>query len=125
MLLFGTLTLVARKSPQADNTHLQSPDSSDPHLELPLHAVDVVELYALPPTSPGRLPPEQQQLLCHAHSVVAHFVTTDVTAKPCEGKTADDGLVRLAGAVSPLVVVIKTTVSCCQLNALARNAGRR
>jgi hypothetical protein len=47
--------------------------------------------------------------LRHADRVVTHVVATDVAAQPREGETADDGLVRLASAVSPLVIVVEAT----------------
>lgn len=45
----------------------------------------------------------------HADGVVAHFVASNVAAQPSEGQTADDGLVRLASSVAPLVVVVEAT----------------
>lgn len=47
--------------------HLQSPHPPDPNLERPIHALHIVQLNPFPPTSPRRLPPEQQQLLRHSH----------------------------------------------------------
>lgn len=49
--------------------HFERPDSSDPDLQFALDALDIGELDALPPASPRRFPPEEQQLLRHADGV--------------------------------------------------------
>jgi len=64
---------------QPNNTHLQRPNSSNPHLELPLYPLNVLQLYSLPPTSSGWFPPKQKQLLRHADSVIPH-VTSNIRA---------------------------------------------
>lgn len=67
-------------SPQTNDAHLQRPDATDPHLQLALNALNILELDALPPASPGRLTPEQKQLLGHTHRISTHVVTPDVAA---------------------------------------------
>ena len=88
--------------------HLQRPDSPNPNLQLPLHAIHVLELDPFPPAPPGRFTPEEEEFLCHADGVaVGEIVAFDVCAQPGEGETADDGLVGFAGAVAPSVVVVE------------------
>lgn len=98
-------------SPQSNNTHLQRPHPSNPHLELALHALHVVELDTFPPAATGWLAPEKKQLLRHADGITAHIVPADVAAEAGEGKTADDGFVGFAGAVAPVVFAVKASVS--------------
>lgn len=88
--------------------HLQRPHPSDPHLQLALNPPDIVELDAFPPASASRFPPEEQQLLGHSDSVtIGKIVALDVGPKTCERDAADDCLVRLTSAVTPLIVVIE------------------
>lgn len=94
---------------EANDAHFQRPDPPNPDFKTPVDALDIVKVHAFPPAPAGRLAPEQQQLLRHAHGVVARIVAADVAAQPGERETADDGLVRLAGTVAPLVVVIEAT----------------
>ena len=90
--------------------HLQRPNPPDPNLQLPLHALDIVQLDPFPPAPPRRLPPEQQQFLRHADGVaVGEVVALNVGAEAGEGERADDGFVGLAGAVAPAVVVVETS----------------
>jgi hypothetical protein len=91
--------------------HLQRPDSPDPHLQLALDAADIVELNALPPAAACGFPPEQEKLLRHPDGItVGRVVALDVGAQACERNAADDGLVGLAGTVTPEVVVVEATV---------------
>lgn len=91
--------------------HLQRPHASDPDLELALHALHVPEIHALPPAAPRRLPPEQEELLRHTDGVgVGGVAAPGVGAETGEGDGADDGFVRLAGPVTPAVVVVEAAV---------------
>lgn len=105
----GFSSLKISPSTESNHAHLQRPHSADPDLELALDAFDIVQLDTLPPASSSGFPPEEEQLLRHADGVVAHFVASNVAAQPSEGQTADDGLVRLASSVTPLVVVVEAT----------------
>lgn len=88
--------------------HLQSPHPPNPHFQPALDTSYVLELDPLPPTPPRRFPPEEKQLLRHAEGVaVREVVALDVGAQASQRETAYDGLVRLAGAVAPLVVVVE------------------
>ncbi len=90
--------------------HLQCPHAPDPHLEASLDAVDLVELRALPPAAARRLAPEEQQLLRHADGMpVGQLVAAYVRAQARQRQAADDGLVGLAGAVAPIVVVVEAS----------------
>ncbi len=97
-------------STKADDTHLQRPHPPDPHLQFALNTVDVVQLDALPPASTCWLPPKEEQLLRHAHRVVAHLVTPNIGAQPRQGQAADNGLVRLPCPVAPQVVMVESAV---------------
>jgi hypothetical protein len=97
-------------STKSNNTHLQRPHSPNPYLELALDTLDVFQLNALPPAPPGRFSPEEEQLLSHANSVVAHFVAANVAAQPSQCKTANDGLVRFACSVTPAIIVVEASV---------------
>lgn len=94
---------------QANNAHLQRPNPADPDLEGSTsgHAVDALEVDALPPAAAGGLAPEEQQLLGHADGAAAHVVAADVGAQARQRQRADDGLVGLARAVAPVVVVVE------------------
>ena len=89
--------------------HLQRPNPPYPNLQPPFYTLDLVQLHAFPPTSPRRLPPKQEQLLRHAHRVVVRqrLAALDVGPEAREGEAADDGLVGLAGAVAPAVLVVE------------------
>lgn len=90
--------------------HFQSPDPSDPHLELALHSSDVVELDTFPPASAGGFPPEQKQFLGHTDSVaVCEVVTFDVGPQTRKSDTTNDSLVRLSGTVAPVIIVVEAT----------------
>ncbi|KEZ43007.1 hypothetical protein SAPIO_CDS5466 [Scedosporium apiospermum] len=56
-----------------------------PVWRLTIHPIDVVQFQALPPASPGRLSPKEEQLLRHTNHTPAHLCATDITAQPCEG----------------------------------------
>lgn len=99
-------------SPEADDAHLQRPHPPDPHLELALDALDALQLDALPPAATGRLAPKQKQLLGHTHGVATHLVAPDVTTQTGQCQAADHGLVRLASAVAPVVVVVEAATAC-------------
>ena len=80
---------VGRTPTQDEDTigthHLESPHSADPDFQCTRYTLNVLELDALPPASPGGFAPEQQQLLCHADSVtVSSGVATDVSTKTSE-----------------------------------------
>lgn len=91
-----------------ESYHFQRPNPSYPHLELALDASDVVKLNTLPPASASRFPPEEKQLLSHADGVaVSEVVALYIRPQTCKRNTANDGLVGLAGAVSPLIVVVE------------------
>ena len=94
---------------QPDDTHLERPHPPDPNLEFDSlrHALNAVELDTLPPAPPGRLAPEEEQLLRHAHGIAAHLVAADVGPQARKGEAADDGLVGFACTVAPLVVVVE------------------
>ena len=90
--------------------HLEGPNSPDPHLELPFHAPHVVELDTFPPAPSRGFPPEEQQLLRHAHCVaVGEVIALDVGPQTGQRNAADNSLVGLTGTVPPLVIVVKTT----------------
>ncbi|KAK5188483.1 hypothetical protein LTR16_008293 [Cryomyces antarcticus] len=72
-----------------------------------IYALDIVQLYALPPTSPSRLPPEEQQLLRHTDGVRCEVVAFDVGPQPGQRDATDDGFVRLACSVAPTVVMVE------------------
>lgn len=107
------LLLQVSSSTESNHAHLQRPHPADPDFKLALNTFDVVQLDALPPASSGGLPPEEEKLLRHADSIAAHFVASNVAAQPSKCQTADDGLVRFASSVAPLVVVVETTISNC------------
>lgn len=105
--------------------HFQSPDSADPHFQLPFNALDAFELHAFPPApslllvSKGnkqgggrggyrRFPPEEQELLRHAKDA-AVLVLGDL--QPCQRKTANHGFVWFPGPVAPGIVGIEPTNS--------------
>lgn len=54
----------------ATTYHLKCPDSANPDFQCAGYTLDVLKLNAFPPASSGRFAPEQEQLLCHADSVV-------------------------------------------------------
>lgn len=112
-------------SAESNHAHLQRPHAPDPHLELALDALNIVQLDALPPAAPGGFPPEQEQLLRHADGVAAHFVAADVAAQPRQGQAADDGLVGLAGAVAPAIVVVEAAVTHTKLAVFFLSLSRR
>ena len=59
--------------------HLEGPHSSDPDFQLAFNTFDALQVDAFPPAPPGWLPPEEQQLLCHADGVrSAGSITLDV-----------------------------------------------
>lgn len=105
---FGTAEYLT----QSNHAHLQGPYPADPHLELRarLEALDTLELNALPPTPASRLTPEEQKLLGHADGVAAHLVTLNIGAEAGEGEGANDGLVGLACAVAPAIVVVEAAI---------------
>jgi hypothetical protein len=95
--------------------HFERPYPPYPHLQLALNAADIVKLNAFPPAATGGLPPEEEQLLRHPDSVaVSEIVAFDIRPQTGQRDTADDGLVRLAGAVTPLVIVIEATTQTSQ-----------
>lgn len=98
---------------ESNNAHLQRPHPADPHLELRtgLETLDVLKLDALPPAPTSRLAPEEQKLLGHADSIAAHLVALNIGTQTGEGEGADDGLVGLAGAMAPTIVVVEAAVS--------------
>lgn len=100
---------------QSNHTHLQRPHPADPHLQLRagLETLDTLELDTFPPAPASGLAPEKQKLLGHADGVAAHLVALDVGAQAGEGEGADDGLVGLAGAMAPAVVVVEAAVMYC------------
>lgn len=95
---------------EADNTHLKGPDSSDPHLEWSISALNAVELDALPPAAASWLAPEKKKLLCHANGV-GTLSTADIGAKASESEGADYSLVWLAGAVAPAICMVEAAKS--------------
>lgn len=97
-------------SAQPNNTHLQRPHPPDPHLQLSLDPIDALELNALPPASPCGLAPEEEEFLCHANGVAAHFAAADVSTETSEREGADDGFVGLVGAVTPVIVVVEASI---------------
>lgn len=97
-------------STESNHAHLQRPHSPNPYLELALDTLDILQLDALPPAPSGWFSPEQEQLLCHANGIVAHFVAPNVAAQPSQSETADDGLVRFACSVTPAIIVVKASV---------------
>lgn len=97
-------------SSQPNHTHLKRPHPPDPHLELAFHPLDILQLNSLPPASPGRLAPEEQEFLSHAHCIIVpKVVTADVATKPCKCETADDSLSGLASTMTPLVLVVEAS----------------
>lgn len=64
--------------PLQETHHLKRPDTSDPDLQLAFHTLDVLQLDALPPASPGWLAPEKEQLLRHADGVAIGRLAADV-----------------------------------------------
>lgn len=96
-----------KKESRAATHHFKCPHPSDPHLELPLNSLDIVQLNTLPPTSPCWFPPEEQELLCHSDCVARQIVTPDIGAETCERNTADDCFVRFASAMTPAIVVVE------------------
>src|SRR3954452_7699945 len=91
--------------------HFQSPYTSDPDLDLSFGALHIIELNALPPASPSRLPPEQKKLLGHTNCIVVGQVSADVGAELGKGETADNCFVGLRGSVAPLVLTVESSVS--------------
>lgn len=89
--------------------HLQGPYTSDPDLDWALNAFNVIKLDALPPAAAGRLAPEQKKLLGHSNGIVVGQVSSDIGAEFSQGKTANDCLVGLCGAVTPLIFAVKST----------------
>ena len=93
-----------------DVYHFKRPDSPYPDFELALDASDVLKLDTFPPAAASRFPPEKKQFLRHSDSVaVSKIVALNVGPETCKRNTADDGLVGLASAVTPAVIVVKTT----------------
>ena len=68
-------------SAQSYDAHFQGPHAPDPHLELSLHAIDIIKLDPLPPTSSRWFPPEQKKLLRHPHCAAAHLIPANVAPK--------------------------------------------
>jgi hypothetical protein len=106
---FQTAAGQGLSSSQPDHAHLQRPHPSNPYLQLALNTLDVVQLDALPPASPRWLAPEQQQLLRHTHRIATHLVTADIAAEARKSQAADNSLIGLACAVSPLVLAVEAT----------------
>lgn len=97
--------------------HLKSPYSANPDFECTRHALYIIKLNALPPASPGRFTPEQQQLLCHTNSVtVGGRIATDVGAKTGKRDRADNSLVRFGGTVAPSVCAVESTANIVSLS---------
>lgn len=89
--------------------HFQRPDSPNPDLDLAFHSFYIVQINPFPPATTGGFPPKEQEFLSHADGIVVRQITSNVSAKLGEGKTADDRLVRLRGSVSPLILAIEPT----------------
>ena len=99
-----------RKIKREGYYHLQRPHSSYPHLKLPLHPLHLVQLYSLPPAPSRRFSPEQQQLLCHTNRIaVGEVAPTNIGPQTGERQAADNGFVRLAGPVTPAIVIVKAS----------------
>lgn len=99
-------------SAQANNTHLEGPHSSNPHLKRSIDSLDILQVDAFPPAPPRRLAPEEKELLGHANGVVVHVVAADIAAQSSQGKTAHDRFVGLTGTMTPAVVMIEATATC-------------
>jgi hypothetical protein len=90
--------------------HFERPNSPDPNLQFAFDALDILQLNTLPPTPTCRFSPEQQQLLRHADGTVGEVLVLDSSSETCQCDAANDGLVRFASAMTPLVVVVETAV---------------
>lgn len=47
----------------------------------------------------------------HAYCVVGEIVAADICSESSQGDAADNSLLRFAGAVAPLVVVVEATAT--------------
>ena len=74
-------------SPEDKTYHFQGPDPPNPHLQLPLDALDIVELHTLPPAPPRGFAPEEEQLLGHTHgaAICQIFIAFHVRAETGQG----------------------------------------
>jgi hypothetical protein len=89
--------------------HFERPHPANPDLDLTINTLNIVKVHTLPPAAASGLSPEQQEFLGHADSIVVRKITTDVGTKLGQSQTADHRLVRLWGAVAPVILAIKTT----------------
>jgi len=89
--------------------HFQRPDPPNPDLDWTFHSFYIIQINPFPPATTGRFPPEKKKFLGHADGVVVRQITSNVSAKLGQSKTADDCLVGLRGTMSPLVLAIKST----------------
>ena len=110
-MLFRSIRLAFHKSERFDELtdHLQGPDPSNPYFEFAFYAPDILQFNTLPPAPSGRLAPEEKEFLCHTDGIaICQIVAFDVRSKACKGNATDNGLVWLAGAMSPSVIMVET-----------------
>lgn len=79
---------------QSQTHHFQGPYPPNPDLDLPLDAIHVLKIDALPPAPARWLPPEQEKLLGHPYGVAIGDVPLDIGTELGQGETAYHRLAR-------------------------------
>lgn len=116
MTLCGCVSLGRMRGYKFKTNHFEGPDPSNPHFQFSFNASHVIQLHTLPPATSGGFPPEKKKLLRHSNRVaVGQVVSFDVSPETCKRNAADDGLVGLARAVTPSVVVVESTIGMVRI----------